>query len=105
MRSCVREIPALPVAVTALALCEDRENESWSVPELKVGVAAIVQRLKASGANLLLPDGTDAAVDFAVDLLAANNLVRHVGDENYSTVASELPVLRYYANSIAHLTS
>lgn len=105
MRSCVQEIPALPVAVTALALCEDGKNKSWRVPELKISVDAIVQRLKGNGANLLLPDGTDAAVDFALDLLLANNLVRHVGDHNYANVASELPVLRHYANSIAHLTS
>jgi len=105
MRSCVKEIPALPVAVTALALCEDRENKSWSVPELKNRVEAIVQRLKTNGANLLLPDGADAAVDFAVDLLATNRLVRRVDDERYSTDTAELPVLRHYANSIAHLIS
>ena len=105
MRSCEQEVPALPVAVTALALCEDGLSESWSVPELKIRVGAIVQRLEVSGANLLLPDGADAAVGFALDLLAANNLVRHVGDGNYSIIASELSVLRHYANSIAHLDS
>jgi glycerol-3-phosphate O-acyltransferase len=83
MRSCEQEVPALPVAVTALALCEDGLSESW----------------------LLLPDGADAAVGFALELLAANNLVRHVGDGNYSIIASELSVLRHYANSIAHLDS
>src|SRR5262249_23012414 len=71
--------------------------------ELKTEVERIVEGLERSAARVYVPRRD---LDYALDAGLRMLLIRHLVDEKegaYVARESELPLLRYYANSIAHL--
>ena len=71
--------------------------------ELKGEVVRLVDQLQARGANVYVPrKDFDYAVNVGLRML---RLRRLVGEREglYYAQAEEMPLLRYYANSIAHL--
>jgi len=97
-----RLIPVLPVPLVATVLLRD-PRRAHSLFDLKFEVAALVTRLEARGARLYVPrQDWDYAVGAGLRMLTQ----RHLVDEAYGLYTvreSEAPLLRYYANSIAHL--
>ena len=71
--------------------------------ELKARVLALVQRLAASAAHVHVPRGDqDYAIEVGLRMLRQRHLVAEL-DGLYGVEPEEAPLLRYYANSIAHL--
>lgn len=102
MGSVAAAVPVLPVPLVATVLCREPERGLEHL-ELKAAVFELVRELRAKGAPIHLPSGDqDVAVDLGLRLLTVRHLVDVEGGL-YRPRASELPVLRYYANSIAHL--
>ena len=94
-------VPALPVALVATALLD--AGIPLSLLELKARVLDLVQRLAATGAHVHIPRGDqDYAIEVGLRMLRLRHLVAEV-DGLYRIEADETPLLRYYANSIAHL--
>ncbi len=95
-------IPVLPVPLVATVLLQQGERAIGEL-ELKSAVAELVSALEARNARLYLPRGDwDYAVSAGLRMLT----LRHLVDEHdglYRTRPEEAPLLRYYANSIAHL--
>jgi glycerol-3-phosphate O-acyltransferase len=99
-------IPVLPVPLVATVLLQQQgrgTGEGIGELELKSAVAALVLGLEARNARLYLPRGDwDYAVSAGLRMLTLRHLVEE-HDGLYRARPSELPLLRYYANSIAHL--
>jgi glycerol-3-phosphate O-acyltransferase len=97
-----RLIPVLPVPLVATVLLRE-PSLRISEFDIKSSVAGLVRELEASGARLYVPRSDwDYAVSAGLRMLT----LRHLADESdgmYSARAGEEPLLRYYANSIAHL--
>jgi glycerol-3-phosphate O-acyltransferase len=97
-----RLIPVLPVPLVATVLLQQGERALDEL-EVRSAVTALVQRLQAAGARLYLPRSDwEYAVGAGLRMLT----LRHLVDESnglYRARAAEVPLLRYYANSIAHL--
>ena len=95
-------IPVLPVPLVATVLLRDPAR-GWSSFELKAAVGELVQRLQAGGARLYLPRGDwDYAIEAGLRMLTLRRLVE-VQDGLHRPRPGEEAVIRYYANSIAHL--
>jgi glycerol-3-phosphate O-acyltransferase len=95
-------IPVLPVPLVATVLLREA-GRSRSMLEIKSAVSELVLTLQARGAHLYLPRGD---WDYAVDAGMRTLVLRHMVDDDaglYRAVPAELALLRYYANSIAHL--
>jgi glycerol-3-phosphate O-acyltransferase len=94
-------VPALPVALVATALLD--AGVPLSVLELKSRVLVLVQRLEAGGAHVHIPRGDqDYAIEVGLRMLLLRYLVAETGGL-YRINTEETQLLRYYANSIAHL--
>ena len=95
-------IPVLPVPLVATVLLHQGERAIGELA-LKSAVAELVSALEGRNARLYLPRGDwDYAVSAGLRMLT----LRHLVDEQdglYRTRPEEAPLLRYYANSIAHL--
>lgn len=97
-------IPVLPVPLVATVLLQQSERAIGEL-DLKSAVADLVRGLEARNARLYLPRGDwDYAVSAGLRMLTQRHLVDEA-DGMYRAKASELPLLRYYANSIAHLVT
>ena len=97
-------IPVLPVPLVATVLLQQGERAIGEL-ELKSAVAALVADLEARNARLYLPRGDwDYAISAGLRMLTQRHLAV-VQDGLYRTRADEAPLLRYYANSIAHLVT
>jgi len=97
-----RLVPVLPVPLVAAVLLREPARP-YSLFDLKSAVAERVAWLEARGARLYVPrQDWDYAVGAGLRMLTLRHLVDEV-DGLYSARASEQPLLRYYANSIAHL--
>ena len=97
-----RLIPVLPVPLVAAVLLNE-PLRPYSLFDLKSAVGALVSRLEARGARLYVPrQDWDYAVTAGLRMLTQRHLVDEV-DGLYSARSDEQPLLRYYANSIAHL--
>jgi len=95
-------VPVLPVPLVATVLMRD-DTRALSELELKSAVAELVRTLEARHARLYLPRGDwDYAVSAGLRMLVQRHLV-DATDGLYRARADEAPLLRYYANSIAHL--
>jgi glycerol-3-phosphate O-acyltransferase len=95
-------VPALPVALVATALL-DAGDAALSVLELKGRVVEIARRLAALGAHVHVPRADqDYAVEVGLRMLRLRRLVEQT-DGLYRADPSNAVLLRYYANSIAHL--
>jgi glycerol-3-phosphate O-acyltransferase len=72
--------------------------------ELKGRCAVLLDALGDAGAKIYLPRGDrDYAVHVGLRTLTLRHLVSMSDDGLYAAVASERPLLAYYANAIAHL--
>jgi glycerol-3-phosphate O-acyltransferase len=95
-------IPVLPVPLVATVFCAAPERHLSGI-ELKAEVERLAERLEARGARIYVPRGElDSAIAVGLDMLSLRRIIREDGGI-YSAIAPELPLLRYYANSIAHL--
>jgi glycerol-3-phosphate O-acyltransferase len=102
MRKVGEVVPALPVSLVATVVLE--AGRPLSALELKGEIAELMARLTARGAHIHIPR---ADQDYAVEVGLRMLLLRHfVLEENglYRANPREEMLLRYYANSIAHLT-
>ncbi|MEM8790098.1 MAG: 1-acyl-sn-glycerol-3-phosphate acyltransferase [Pseudomonadota bacterium] len=94
-------VPVLPVALISRVLM--RADRPLPVFDLKIAAEAELERLHAVGAHSHIPR---ARLDYAVDVGLRMLTMRHIvedGPEGLSVVEQERDLLRYYANSIAHL--
>lgn len=96
-------VPALPVAMAAHVFLQ-RGDEWIGELELKSAVFSLISRLEAGGAHVHIPR---ADRDYAVSAGLRMLVLRHMVEESelglYRANAGESLLLRYYANSIAHL--
>ena len=78
-------------------------DKAVSELELKGEVGQLVEQLLARGAHVYVPRRDfDYAVNVGLRMLRLRRLVGE-RDGLYYAQSEELPLLRYYANSIAHL--
>src|SRR5205814_9350780 len=101
MRKVGDVVPALPVSLVATVILG--APKPLSALELKGEVEILIRRLIAGGAHIHIPR---ADQDYAVEVGLRMLLLRHfVEEENglYGANLREEIMLRYYANSIAHL--
>lgn len=94
-------IPVLPVPLVATVL--GHASEPLSELELKARTYRLMQELEAAGAHVYVPRrDQDYAIDAGLRMLTLRHLVEEK-DGLYTARPEEMHVLRYYANSIAHL--
>jgi glycerol-3-phosphate O-acyltransferase len=101
MRKVGEVVPALPVSLVATVVLD--AGKPLSALDLKAQVADLMRRLVANGAHIHIPR---ADQDYAVEVGLRMLLLRHlVAEENglFRANPREEMLLRYYANSIAHL--
>ncbi len=95
-------VPVLPVPLIAAVLV-GRGDQAISPFDLKTEVAQLLERLHARGAHIYIPRRDfDYAINVGLRMLRLRRLVGEREGLVYA-VSEELPLLRYYANSIAHL--
>ena len=97
-----RLIPVLPVPLMALAF-ERNPDKALSELEIKAEVELLIERLEAAGAHVYIPRRDR---DYAITAGLRMMLLRHMVQEKdglYAANPAESTLLRYYANSIAHL--
>ena len=102
MQAVGRIVPVVPVPLIASVFVAQPQR-ALSELELKAEVGQILTRLEAAGAHAYIPRGD---FDYAVTVGLRMLRLRHLVDENdglYRARQEELPLLAYYANSIAHL--
>jgi glycerol-3-phosphate O-acyltransferase len=102
MGEIARLVPVLPVSLMATVLLE--AEGPLDELELKVRASDLIEHFEARGAKLYLPRGDrDYAFHVGLRMLSLRHLLEETGDGLFSVVATERPVLAYYANAIAHL--
>ena len=102
MRSVAAVVPALPVPMVATVVLQAR-NQPLTLFELKGRVFDLISKLEAAGAYVHIPrKDRDYAIETGLRMLLKRRIVM-LTDETYSANPKELHLLRYYANSIAHL--
>ncbi len=102
MEAVARVIPAVPVPLVATLFVRE-PGRSWSELELKGAALALIERLESRGAHVYVPRGDqDYAISVGLRMLTLRRLVDDA-DGLYRARPEELPLLQYYANSIAHL--
>jgi len=102
MHAVGRVVPVVPVALMATVFGRNA-GRALSELELKSEVGRLLQRLEAGGARVYVPRGD---LDYALTVGLRMLRLRHMVEEKdglYAAAAAELPLLGYYANSIAHL--
>jgi glycerol-3-phosphate O-acyltransferase len=102
MQAVGQVVPVVPVALMATVFGRN-SGRALSELELKSEVERLLQRLEARGARVYVPRGD---LDYALTVGLRTLRLRHMVEEKdglYAAAAAELPLLRYYANSIAHL--
>ena len=101
MNAIARVIPVVPVSLVATAFVRE-PTRGWSELELKSAVLRSMEELEGRGAHVYVPRGDqDYAITVGLRMLTLRRLVRE-SDGLYTPVPDELPLLSYYANSIAH---
>ncbi|HEX8392618.1 MAG TPA: 1-acyl-sn-glycerol-3-phosphate acyltransferase [Longimicrobium sp.] len=94
-------IPVLPVSLVATVFV--RDGEARSELEVKARVAELVERAEAHGGRVYVPRrDMDYAVTVGLRMLTLRRMVLET-DGLYAANPEEGALLRYYANSIAHL--
>jgi glycerol-3-phosphate O-acyltransferase len=102
MQAVGRVVPVVPVALMA-SVFRDHPEGAFSGLELKAEVERLLERLQGAGARVYVPRGDlDYALTVGLRMLRLRHLVGEA-DGLFTAHAQELPLLAYYANSIAHL--
>jgi glycerol-3-phosphate O-acyltransferase len=97
-----RIVPVLPVPLIATVFAR-HGDKALSEFELKTEVGQLVEALRLRGAHVYVPrKDFDYAVSVGLRMLRQRRLVGEREGLFYAR-SGELPLLRYYANSIAHL--
>ena len=97
-----RIVPVLPVPLMA-SIFVAQPRRALSALELKAEVGRLLARLEAAGAHVYIPRGDlDYALTVGLRMLTLRRLVEEQ-DGLFRAREPELPLLAYYANSIAHL--
>jgi len=102
MEAVGRVVPVVPGPLMATVFVGNPERRFSSL-ELKAEVEQLLGRLERSAAHVYVPRHD---LDYALDVGLRMLLMRHLVDEHegvYIAREREMPLLRYYANSIAHL--
>ena len=95
-------VPVLPVSLVATVLLRDA-NLAMSELELKWAVHELMLALERGGAHVYIPRADhDYAITVGLRMLTLRRLV-HEREGLYAANPDHIGVLRYYANSIAHL--
>jgi glycerol-3-phosphate O-acyltransferase len=95
-------IPAVPVALVASVLLSDPDR-ALSELELKGEIFALSRRLEEKGAHVYVPRGDqDYAIAVGLRMLTLRRVIAFAGGL-YRVDRAEVPLLKYYANSIRHL--
>jgi len=98
-----RIVPVLPVPLVATVLLRDPAR-SWSALELKAAVQALMDAVEARGGRVYVPRADrDYAIEVGLRMLTLRRLVVEDEDGLFRVRTEELAIVRYYANSIAHL--
>lgn len=95
-------MPVVPVSLIAFVFAE-KPQKTFSTPEVKARVKTLLDRLEKHGANVYLPrKDMDYTIKVGLRMLTLRHIVI---EENGLFRASEEneKILRFYANSIAHL--
>lgn len=97
-----RIVPVVPVPLIATVFLHN-DGKPLSELELKSGVEQMIEKLEASGAHVYIPrKDLDYAITVGLRMLTLRRLVEEK-EGLYAVRQIELPLIRYYANSIAHL--
>ncbi|HEY3173410.1 MAG TPA: 1-acyl-sn-glycerol-3-phosphate acyltransferase [Thermoanaerobaculia bacterium] len=102
MAAVARVIPVVPVPLVATAFVRQPQR-SRSELELKAEVLALMRELSDRGAHVYVPRKDQ---DYAIAVGLRTLTLRHLVEEKdglYTARPEELPLLTYYANSVAHL--
>jgi glycerol-3-phosphate O-acyltransferase len=102
MQAVGRVVPVVPVPLIA-AVFVAQPQRALSELELKAEVGRLLARLEAAGAHVYIPRGD---LDYALTVGLRMLRLRHLVDESeglFRARQEEMPLLAYYANSIAHL--
>lgn len=102
MRSVGAVVPVVPVPLIATVFVGHPERRMSSL-EIKAEVERLLERLERAGARVYVPRRD---FDYAITVGLRMLLLRHLVDEDeglYAARPEDMPLLRYYANSIAHL--
>jgi glycerol-3-phosphate O-acyltransferase len=95
-------IPVLPVSLMATVLLQDLDAPMGEL-DLKGRVQALVAELESRGHHVYIPRGDrDYAITVGLRMLTLRNMVREEAGL-FRPVPDQVPLLRYYANAIAHL--
>jgi glycerol-3-phosphate O-acyltransferase len=95
-------VPVVPVPLIASVLLQ-RGGSPISELELKSEVERLIEKLERAGAHVYIPrKDLDYAISVGLRMLRLRRLIEET-DGLYAPRAIEMPLLRYYANSIAHL--
>jgi glycerol-3-phosphate O-acyltransferase len=98
-----RAVPVLPVSLVSTVFTEN-PGKVFRRTELEARVVDLVDRLWAADARIYLPrQSVDYAIEVGLRSLVLRRIVLCDGD-TYRAVLGDMPLLRYYANSIVHLT-
>jgi len=96
-----RIVPVLPVALVAKTLC-DQYPRRIDTLSLKAKVNALIEKLTGAGAHVYLPrEDRDYAITVGLRMLTLRSLIEEE-EGQFRAKQGQLPVLAYYANSIAH---
>ena len=102
MEAVGRVVPALPVSLVSTAMLEAGENPR-SLLDIKQRVSGLIAELEGRGGYVHIPRADrDYAISVGLRMLTLRHLVLEV-DGNYRGNPEDLILLKYYANSIAHL--
>lgn len=97
-------VPVLPVSLVATVFVQHCQTP-FSELELKARVHALMRDLEARGAHVYIPrQDHDYAITVGLRMLTLRHLVTE-RDGLFTAQTHQLPLLRYYANSISHLLS
>ncbi len=95
-------VPVVPVPLIAYCLLKN-DLKPVSELELKSQVEQMIEKLEAAGAHVYIPrKDLDYAISVGLRMLTLRRLVEEK-DGLYAVRPVEAPLIRYYANSIAHL--
>ena len=102
MQSIGAVIPVVPVALVAHVFRAD-PGKARSELDIKAAASALLEDWERRGVHVYIPRGDrDYAIGVGLRMLE----LRHIVDESdgmYAPVQANLPLLNYYANSIAHV--
>jgi len=95
-------VPVVPVPLISSVFLKD-EARGLSELEIKAEVEQLIEELQAKGAHVYIPrKDLDYAIHVGLRMLTLRRFVEN-RDGLYHARPGEVPLLRYYANSIVHL--